>query len=362
MTDPGDADGIARPRPARPGAPSRWRRRTLLAGAALLGAGPLPWRPLSSATQERIAPVSGLGGEPWPLRPIRIIVPQAAGGTADMLARAIADRLDAALGTPVVVDNRVGANGLIGTDAAKRAAPDGYTLLLASTATHAMAPHVTSHGVFDPVKDFVPVINLAWQTKVALASDAVPATTLAAFVAYAREHPGKLNYASTGVGSSSHLDAELLSAATGMRLVHIPYRSSGQTIAALVANEVQLLLASVTAAHGAIVAGQVRALAVFAQRRSPLLPAVPTIAEAGLPSLDLRTWLGIVAPADTPAAIVEALNATIARLLDDAAMRQWLESQGLEPIGGTPGAFAATIRADVARWGEAAQRVGAASR
>ena len=311
---------------------------------------------------ERVAPIVGAGGEPWPSRPIRIIVPQAAGGTADLLARILAERLEPVLGVALVVDNRVGANGLIGTEAAKRAAPDGYTLLLASTATHAMAPHVTSSGVFDPLRDFTAIINLAWQTKVALTSTSVPAKTLSAFVAYARQHPGKLNYASTGVGSSSHLDAELLAAATGMRLVHIPYRGSGQTVAALTANEVQLLLASVTAAHGAIGAGHARALAVFSTRRSPLLPAVPTIAEAGVPGLDLRTWLGIVAPADTPTALVGTLNAAIAKLLQEAAMRQWLEAQGLEPIGGTPAEFEAAIRADVARWGDVARRVGAASR
>ncbi|MEO8486290.1 MAG: tripartite tricarboxylate transporter substrate-binding protein [Betaproteobacteria bacterium] len=306
--------------------------------------------------------MSGRNGEAWPTRALRIIVPQAAGGTADLVARVLAERLEPILGVPIVIDNRAGANGLIGGDAARRAVPDGYTLLMASTATHVMAPLSTSTEAFDPLRDFAPVVNLAWQTKVALASVAVPVTTLAGFVAYARAHPGKLNYASTGVGSSSHLDAELLCAATGMRLVHIPYRGSGQTVAALATNEVQLLLASVTAAYGAIEFGQTRALAVFAQRRSPLLPAVPTIAEAGLPGLDLRTWLGIVAPADTPVAIAGMLNGTIATLLQDPEMRQWLDSQGLEPIGGTPASFEHAIRADVVRWGDVARRVGAGAR
>jgi len=335
----------------------------LVALTAVLGVAPQWLRAQQGAAiRARGVPVAGAGGESWPQRPIRIVVPQAAGGTADLLARVLAERLEPILGVALVVDNRVGANGLIGTEAVKHAAPDGHTLLLASTATHAMAPHVTSSGVFDPLRDFAPVINVAWQTKVALSSTAVPATTLAEFVAHVRERPGKLNYASTGVGSSSHLDAELLAAATGMRLVHIPYRGSGQTVAALTTNEVQLLLASVTAAQGAIGAGRARALAVFSQRRSPLLPGVPTIAEAGVPGLDLRTWLGIVAPADTPATIVGALNATIANLLRDTGLRQWLDSQGLEPIGGTPAAFDAAIRADVARWGEAARKVGAATR
>ena len=296
--------------------------------------------------------------ERWPARPIRLVVPQAAGGTADLLARMLAERLEAALGVPVVVDNRPGANGLIGTDAVRRAAPDGYTLLVASTATHAMAPHAGSGGGFDPVRDFTAVINLAWQTKVVLASAAVPASTLADFVAYARERPGKLNYASTGIGSSSHVDAELLAAATGVELVHIPYRGSGQTVAALVANEVQLLLASITAAYGAIQQGQVRALAVLSERRSPLLPAVPAIAEAGVVVPDLKTWIGIVAPADTPWSIVASLNAALARLLADAPVRGWLDGQGLEPIGGSPGSFQDAIRADVVRWGGIVRRLG----
>ena len=274
----------------------------------------------------------------------------------------LAERLEPVLGVALVVDNRPGANGLIGTEATKRATPDGYTLLVASTATHAMAPHVLSSEAFDPLRDFVPVINLAWQTKVVLVSNAVSATTLPAFVAYARERPERLNYASTGVGSSSHLDTELLAAESGMRLVHIPYRGSGQTVKALTTNEVQLLIASVTASQGAIEAGHARPLAVLAERRSPLLPTVPTIGEAGFPALDLRTWLGIVAPADTPAEIVTGLNAAIAKQMDDAAMRRWLDAQGLEPIGGTPAAFGATMRADVARWGEIARKVGAASR
>jgi tripartite-type tricarboxylate transporter receptor subunit TctC len=344
-------------------APRNWtRRRVLLAAAGCVGIAAAGARAQRTDGRERVAPVATTGGEPWPTRPIRIVVPQAAGGTADLVARVLAERLEAMLGVALVVDNRAGANGLIGTDAVRRAAPDGYTLLLASTATHVMAPHATSSGAFDPLRHFTPVINLAWQTKVALASAAVPATTLEGFVAYARARPGKLNYASTGLGSSSHLDAELLCAATGMKLVHIPYRGSGQTVAALTANEVQLLLASVTAAQGAVEMGYVRALAVFSPRRSPVMPRVPTIAEAGVPALDLRTWLGIVAPADTPSTIVAALNDAVSVLLQDPSMRQWLDAQGLEPIGGSPAAFVAAIRADVARWGEVVRRIGVTAR
>ena len=303
-------------------------------------------------------PLAGRASLPRSKSPLRIVVPQAAGGTADALARMLGERLEARLGVPAIVDNRPGANGLIGTDAVRRAAPDGDTLLMASTATHAIAPHVAHAAAFDPVRDFAPIVNVAWQTKVAIASLSVPATTLREFVAYARANPGRLNYASTGVGSSSHVDAELLAAATGIKLVHIPYRGSGHTVAAIAAGEVQLLLASVTAALGAIHAGQVRALAILSGQRSPLLPQVPTIGEAGVPAPDLRTWIGLVAPAETPPPIVDALNRSIAAELADPALRGWLDQQGLEPIGGSPEAFAATIRADVERWGGIVRRLG----
>jgi len=303
-------------------------------------------------------PLAGAASVPWPKAPLRIVVPQAAGGTADVLARMLGERLQARLGVAVIVDNRPGANGLIGTEAVKRAAPDGYTLLLASTATHAMAPHVSLSSTFDPVRDFASVVNVAWQTKVAIANPAAPATTLREFIAYARARPGQLNYASTGVGSASHVDTELLAAATGIKLVHIPYRSSGFSVAALVTGEVQLLLASVTAAIGAIQAGQARALAVLSERRTMLLPQVPTIGEAGVAAPDVRTWLGLVAPAETSPAIVASLNRTIETELADPALVAWLEQQGLEPIGGTPEAFAATIRSDVERWGAIVRRLG----
>jgi len=314
------------------------RRSFLLAGAA--------W------------PVVGTASAPWPKAPLHIVVPQAAGGTADVLARMLGERLQARLGVAVVVDNRPGANGLIGTDLVKRAAPDGCTLLLASTATHAMAPHVSPSSTFDPVRDFASVVNVAWQTKVAIVNPAVPATTLREFIAYARARPGQLNYASTGVGSTSHVDTELLTAATGINLVHIPYRGSGFSVAALVTGEVQLLIASVTAAIGAIQAGQARALAVLSERRTMLLPQVPTLGEAGIAAPDVRTWLGLVAPAETSPAIVTSLNRMVDRELSDPALSTWLQQEGLEPIGGTPETFAATIRADVERWGGIVRRLG----
>jgi len=294
----------------------------------------------------------------YPTRPIRVIVPQAPAGTADLLARMLGEQMERVLGVAVVVDDKPGAGGIIGNEIAKRAFPDGYTLLAASTATHAMTPHVVAVLPYDPIADFVPVINLVYQTKVVLVNASLGASTLGALVTLARSRPGQINYASTGVGSSSHLDTEQLAALTDMKLVHIPYRGSAQTVAALIANEVQVLIASVTAAQAAVASGQVRALAVLSDRRSPLLPGVPTIEEEGLPRLNVQTWIGFLAPAGTPSPIVETLNATLNRILRSERTRAWLLGQGLEPVGGSAGAFEAEIRADLENWGKATRRLG----
>ncbi len=294
----------------------------------------------------------------YPVRPIRIIAPYGPGGTVDLLSRVLGERLETALGVAVVVENKAGANGMIGTELAKRASPDGYTLLTASTSTHVMTPHVVARLPYDPLQDFVPVINLVYQTKVVLVSTALGVTTLGELVALARSRPGQLNYASAGVGSSAHLDTEQLAALTGIELVHIPYRGSAQNVAAIIANEVQVLLASVTAARPALAGGRARALAVIADRRSPLLPEVPTLVEAGLPRLDVQTWIGFVAPAGTPPPIVDKLNQTLNRILRSADMQAWLQEQGLDPIGGTPAAFDREIRADFDKWGKTTRRLG----
>ena len=295
---------------------------------------------------------------PYPIRPIRFIVPAAPGGTLDQLTRVLGDKLEQALGVAVYVEDKPGANGLIGNDAAARAAPDGYTFLAATTSTHVMTPHVAASPPYDPLQDFTPVINLVYQTKVVLVNGSLGVSSLKELVALARRRSGQLNYGSVGVGSSSHLDTEQLAALTGMELAHIPYRGSAQTVAALMSNEVQVLLASVTAAQPALASGRVQALAVLADRRSPLLPGVPTIVEAGLPHLDVQTWIGVLAPAGTPPRIVESLNLALNRALRAADVRAWLDKQGLEPIGGTPEAFDAEIRADFDKWGKVTRRLG----
>jgi tripartite-type tricarboxylate transporter receptor subunit TctC len=294
----------------------------------------------------------------WPARPLRLMVPQAPGGAVDLVSRVVAERLEPALGVAVVVENKPGASGLIGVEAVKRAAHDGYTLLAASSNTHAMLPHLMGALPYDPIRDFAPVVNFAYTTKMIVVSNAVEATTLSELVSLARERPGLLNYGTSGIGSSNHLDAEVFARATGIRLVHVPYRGSAQALNAVTTGEVQMMLVSVTSGQSLVRAGRVRGLAVFGEQRAPQLPAVPTMAECGYPGLDVRTWVGFVVPAGTPAAIVDRLNREIVALLGTTVMREWLVVQGLEAAGGTPAQFASTLRADYAKWGAVVRELG----
>lgn len=304
-----------------------------------------------------LAPLTVRAESAWPARPLRLVVPQSPGGAVDLVSRMVAERLGVALGVAIVVENKPGASGAIGVEAVKRAVPDGYTLLTASSNTHTMLPHLID-APFDPFRDFAPVVNFSYTTRVILVGNTVQATTLATLIGLARDHPGVLNYGSAGIGSSNHLDTELFARVAGIRLTHVPYRGSAQGLAALVAGEIQVLLVSVTSALPLVQAGRIRAIAVLSDRRSPRLPEVPTVGEGGYPDLDLRTWIGFVVPAATPGAIVDRLNREINHLLGAAAMQEWLSSQGLEAVGGTPGDFAATMRADYARWGAVVRDLG----
>lgn len=312
---------------------------------------------LASACVPGVGPVRAQRALP---RRILLVVPQAPGGTSDLVARALGERLAAELDVPVVIENRPGANGVIAAEFVARAAPDGGTLLVASTATHAMAPHLVSSPHVDLQRDFVAIAPIALQTKLFLASQAVPVSSLAALVAYARARPGALNYASVGVGTSSHVDTELFARLAGLDLVHVPYRGSAQAVQALVANDVQVLLASMIPAMPAVDSGQARALAILAARRSPLLPAVPTLAEAGWPLFDVRTWIGVVAPRSTPAGVVEFVHAAVARATAAPSIQAWMDAQGLEPLAGTPASFGATLRADHEKWGRVIRELGLA--
>ncbi len=296
--------------------------------------------------------------ETYPARTIRLIVPQAPGGTVDLTARLFADQLRSALDATVVVENRPGASGATGSDFVARAAPDGYTLLAASTNTHTMLPHVQASVPYDALRDFAPVANLVYTTSMVAVTRSLPVRTLAELIAYARAHPGELNYASTGVGSSNHIDAELFKSLARIDLVHVPYRGMAQAKEALVSGEVQVELVAIGTSVGHVQAGQIRPLAVLSDRRSALLPEVPTTAEAGLPELKARFWVGIVAPAGTPPEVIGVLNGALRRSFATPEVREWIASRGLEPAAGSPADFANEIRADYGKWGGVIKLIG----
>lgn len=299
-----------------------------------------------------------LSAEPYPARPMRMIVPSAPAGAGDSIARLIAERLGSALHATVVVENRPGASGIIGTELAMRSPADGYTLLFATSATHVIASHAMERLPYDPLRDFTPVINIAWATSVIVVPSTLPVTTLHEFVEYARTRPGRIHYASSGVGSANHLDTEAFAAVAGLALTHVPYRGTADGYRGLLAGEVQMMFGAVTSALPYLRAGKVRALAVLTETRSPVLPEVPTLAEAGLRDVDVRKWLGVLAPAGTPAGVVGRLNRTINDILREPDVRAWMDRQGLEVAGGTSEDFERVLRADMVKWGAMVRGLG----
>lgn len=298
-----------------------------------------------------------LHAQDYPARPIRIIVPTAPSGAIDMTARLLAERVGSVLQASVVVENKPGASGLIANDYVARAPPDGYTLLLASSATHVITAYTMAKLPYDPQRDFVPVINVAYATSVVVVSTKVSVSTLRELVDYARGRPNQLHYASSGVGSANHVDTEAFAALTGIELTHVPYRGTADGYRALLADEVQLMFGAVTSALPHVQAGRVRALAVLTDKRSPVFPDVPTLAEAGLRNIDVRKWLGLVAPAGTPPAIVDRVNQALNGILREPPVRAWMDRQGLEVAGGTPDDFERVLHADFLKWGETVRKL-----
>ena len=294
----------------------------------------------------------------YPSRAIRIVVPSAPAGAGDAIARMLAARLGPALRTSVVVENKPGASGTIGNEYALRAPADGYTLLFATSATHVISAYTMERLPYDPQRDFMPVINVAYATSVVVVSSALPAATLGDFIAYARARPGRIHYASSGVGSANHIDTEVFAAVAGISLTHVPYRGTADGYRALIADEVQVMFGAVTSALPFVRSGKLRALAVLTDARSPVLPEVPTLAEAGLDRVDVRKWLGLVAPAGTPPDIVARLNRALDGILREPDVRAWMDRQGLEVAGGTVDDFDRVLRADFVKWGDTVRRFG----
>jgi tripartite-type tricarboxylate transporter receptor subunit TctC len=298
------------------------------------------------------------GDGKWPTRPIRFIVPFTAGSSSDIVARIVGQKLGERLGQSIVVDNRVGASGNIGTEAVARAEPDGYTLGLANTSTHAVAPSLAAALSYDPVKDFVPVAMIGASPFVMAVYPGVPAKTVQELIALAKAKPKTLNYASAGPASLAHLSGALFEKMAGIELTHVPYRGSAQSVLDLIDGRVEIQFGTLAPTLPLIRDGKVRALAITGAKRNATLPDVPTIAESGLPGYESALWAAIVVPAGTPPAIVERLNREVRALLAEPEMVGSLGKQGLDTDPGTPEALAARIRADVEKWRDIIQKAG----
>ena len=280
------------------------------------------------------------------------------GGSTDIVARIVAQKLGDRIGQPLVVENRGGAGGTIGTEAVAKAAPDGYTLGFASTSTHAVAPAVYAKLGYDPVKDFAPISLVAVTPYLLVVNPSMNVKSLPEFVGYVKARPGKLNYASAGTGSTTHLAMEMLKSAAGLYIVHIPYNGNGPAGTAVIAGQVEFLFGSLPAVLPHAKSGRVRPLAVGTPKRSPSRPEVPTVAESGFPGFDASLWLSIMAPAGTPAPVVDRLHKEIVAAIAAPDAADALSKAGAEPITSTPAELAAMVRDGVEKYGKVVKQAG----
>ncbi|HEX2825249.1 MAG TPA: tripartite tricarboxylate transporter substrate binding protein [Burkholderiales bacterium] len=294
----------------------------------------------------------------YPTKPVRIVVPFPAGGTSDILARALGHKLAEEMKQQFVVDNRPGAGANIGAEIVAKAPPDGYTLLLAST-IHTINPSLYPKLGYDPVKDFAPVALIAATSQVLAVHNSVPVKTVKEFIAYAKKRPGELNYSSAGSGSQPHLTAELFKSMTGINIVHVPYKGAPPAMIDLLAGQVALTFATAPSAVPHVKAGRLRALGVSTAQRIHALPDVPTIAEAGVPGFESSGANGLVAPAGTPQAIVDRLSASVIRIVKEPATAKYLSDQGADPLPMPPAEYGAYIKAEVVKWAKVVKLAGA---
>jgi tripartite-type tricarboxylate transporter receptor subunit TctC len=295
---------------------------------------------------------AGTQAQGYPNRPIHIIAPFPAGGGYDFLARLVGSEMSKTFGHPVIVENKAGANGNIGTDAAAKSAPDGYTLLMGGNSPLSLNVGLYPKLPYDPLRDFEPIARVATQPNLFAANPKVPVKSVAELVQYAKANPGKLTYASNGNGSPQHLAAEQLKRMAGIDMVHVPYKGAAPTAAALLAGEVSVAFNIILLPLPYVQSGRLTGLAVASSKRSPLAPDIPTMAELGYP-IDIDTWYGLVAPAGTPKDIVAKLNAETVRIVSIPDLREKTRSQGIELGGSTPEEFGAFLKADIAKWTKA---------
>jgi tripartite-type tricarboxylate transporter receptor subunit TctC len=305
------------------------------------------------------APLAATAQAAYPSRPINLIVPFSAGGTTDILARIVGEAIKKELGQPVIVDNRAGAGGNIGGALAAKAAPDGYTLFMGTVGTHAINASLYKKMPFDHVKDFAPLTRVAMVPNLLVAHPSRPYKNVRELIAYARANPGKVNFGSSGNGSSIHLSGELFNTLAKVDMIHVPYKGSAPAVTDLVGGQIDLMFDNMPSAIQHVRSGRLKALAVTTAKRSPELPDVPTIAEAGVPGYEATSWFGMFAPAATPAPIVARLNAALVKALADPEVKKKFAEQGAEALGETPAQFASFIRAETAKWSQVVKASGA---
>ncbi len=293
-----------------------------------------------------VAPVAA---QTYPAKPVRWVVPSTPGDGSDITGRLIADRISRELGQPVVIDNKPGAGGVLGSDAVAKSAPDGYTMIVGNAGSHGVNAGIYAKLPYDVVKDFVPVALICTTPNVMVVSPSIKAANVADFIAYAKANPGRVNYASGGVGSSAHLSAELFKSLTGVEMTHIPYKGAAPAVSAVLAGESQVMIGNLPPWAAQIKAGRVQALAVTTAQRHHSLPEVPALAEA-LPGFETLAWFGVLAPAGTPQAVVERMNRVINQALEQPEVKARLAGLSCDPAPTSAQAFATRVSGDVARW------------
>ena len=307
------------------------QRRTLLTSIALATLSATAW------------------AQTYPERPVKLVVPYAAGGSADIIARLISDEWGKALGKPVFIENKAGAGGNLGVDAVAKSAPDGYTIGL-QTVSLAINPALTAKMPYDTLKDLAPIGMVASSQHVLVVNNNLPAKDVKELIALAKSKPGKLTYGSAGAGSTFHMSAELFKAVAGITIVHIPYRGGGPALTDTIGGQVDMSFPVLSAAQGHVQAGKLRALGVTGSKRSPLLPNVPTIAEAGLPGYAFETWFMVFAPAATPKPVIDKLNATLDTVLQSATVKERMAKEGFEAIPSTPAQARTRLETEMPKW------------
>jgi len=318
-----------------------------------------PAHAMAAALAVVAVPALAQGTVAWPTKPLRMLVGFPPGGSTDVLSRQVGQKLGDALGQQVVIDNRAGAAGNIASETVARATPDGYTILMATVSSHAINPALYRKLPFDPLRDFQPITLVATYPLVLASNPQVPAKSVKELIALARAKPGDVRFSSSGNGSPGHLSGEIFKASAGVNMTHVPYKGGAPATIALLANEVQIIFATLPGMMPHVKAGRAVALAVTTAKRTPALPDLPSIAEAGVPGFDVSSWAGIVGPAKLPAPILKRLHAETVRALEAKDLRDRLASEGANPVGNTPEQFAAFMKVEAAQWSKAVKAAGA---